>query len=417
MKRITKLMFGTTVVAALSFAGCTNAGTGGEGEGEPAEGEGEGVAEGEGEPAEGEGEPAEGEGEPAEGEGEPGEGEGEGEVANIDPADGTVGAVRAVIDNFTGKAIANNVYNGWFSNGDLNPLQLKNCLVHQVSAVLGIANARYSGAATVSQLNNLYDALDDTEFTCQSMTASHVGLGIPTYAYDALVGDIVAAVNEVIPAGATRDFVLGAVGPVVGDPAFKATIVDATQDVEATNSPYNFLAGKPSILAVLAGSDCDPNVAGDQPCFVGRVLADATLAPSFAGAVARDGGARLVSCLQRQLSAALGGPDDYGSANGLVEPALATGAGGAVEQCLSMLISHTNLGITDAQFEALDIHAATALTLLLGSPPAGTKANDIINAVVGVLTDDAICADIIEQPVGEAAACATFDPANDPDEA
>jgi hypothetical protein len=78
-----------------------------------------------------------------------------------------------------------------------------------------------------------------------------------------------------------------------------------------------------------------------------------------------------------------------------------------------MLAAHTGLGITDAQFEALDVHAATALTLALSSPADG-KARDIINAVVAALTGSGICADIVEN-AGEAAQCAQFDPENDPD--
>jgi hypothetical protein len=418
-RNILNTILGTAVVVAgVSFAGCTNDGTGGEGEGETAEGEGE---EGEGEEGEGEeGEGEEGEGE--EGEGEEGEGEeGEGEPANPDPANGTVGAVRTVIDEFINLALVNNVYNGWFSNGDLNPLQLKNCLVHQVSTILAVPSARYDGSATVSGLNNLYDAADETDFTCQSMTASHTGLGIPTYAYDALVADVVSAINSEIADVPTRMAVLTAVGGAVSGDAFKATIVDATQDVEATNSPYNYIGGKPSILAVLNGEDCGTDD-GIQPCFVGRVLGDATLAPFFAGAVARDGGARLVTCLQRQLAEAFGGPDDYLSANGLVEGALATGAAGAVENCVNMLDSHVGLGITDAQFEALDLHAAIALDGVLrvafvAPAPAElpAKATAVYNAAVGILTSPAICADIVEQAVGEAAACAQFDPSTDPD--
>jgi len=148
------------------------------------------------------------------------------------------------------------------------------------------------------------------------------------------------------------------------------------------------------------------------------VLADTTLEPFFTAAVARDGGARLVTCLQRQISGDIaGGPDVYGNANALVDSALDTddnGALAATEQCQTMLAAHTGLGITDAQFEALDLHAATALTLALSDPADGTKARTIINAVTAALTGAGICADIVEN-AGEAAQCAQFDPNTDPD--
>jgi hypothetical protein len=102
-----------------------------------------------------------------------------------------------------------------------------------------------------------------------------------------------------------------------------------------------------------------------------------------------------VTCLQRQIAGDIaGGPDDYDSANALVESALLEG--GNFVQCKDMLTSHTGLGITDAQFEALDLHAATALTLLLGDPAAGTKGRAIIDAVVAALTGTQICKDIVE---------------------
>jgi hypothetical protein len=184
----------------------------------------------------------------------------------------------------------------------------------------------------------------------------------------------------------------------------------------ATNSAYNFIGGKPAILALLNGTDCDPATAGNQPCFIARVLGDTTLAPFFTDAVARDGGARLVSCLQRQIAGDIaGGPDDYDSANFLVEPALED-----LGQCQDMLTSHAGLGITDAQFEALDVHAATALQLLLGpvlngnDAAAATKADAIVDAVVAALTGTQICRDIVEA-ADEATSCAQFDPTNDPD--
>jgi hypothetical protein len=299
--------------------------------------------------------------------------------------------------------VANNAYNAWFSNSDLDAAKLKTCLVHQVLGALTFPGATYTGIADVNDLQALYPA-DTATYDCRSMANAHAGLQIPTVANDALVADVVAAMNEEAVPANVQTAITGALGPQFGD------IIDETQDDAETNSAYNFLGGKNAIRTVLAGDDCDPATVGNQPCFVGRVLADATLAPFFAGAVDRDGGARLVACLQRQIAGDIaGGPDEYGNANFLVESALED-----LGQCQTMLASHTGLNITDAQFEALDIHAATALTLLLGSPAEGTKAAAIIGAVVAALTGEQICRDIVES-ADEATACVDFDPATDPD--
>jgi len=333
----------------------------------------------------------------------PGEGEGEGEGEGIDITDETVVLVRNVIDDFIGRAIANPAYNGWFSNSSLDAALLKTCLVHQVLGAIEFPGATYNGTATVNDLQALYPD-DDETYTCRSMAAAHAGLKIPTAANTALVADILAAMAaESVPQD-VQDTIVTALGPQFGD------IIDEDQDAatNANQSPYNFLGGKPAILTLLNGADCDPAIAGDQPCFLARVLADPTLAPAFAGAdeAAVD---RLVACLQRQISGDIaGGPDDYDSANFLVEPALE-----ARGQCQTMLASHTGLGITDAQFEALDVHAATALTLLLGSPAAGTKGATIIGAVVAALANEEICRDIIEAT--DEATCAQFGGADAPD--
>jgi len=333
---------------------------------------------------------------------------------DVDPADPTVLIVKAVVENFLGKAVANNVYNGWFSNGSADPLHLSNCLVHQVSTVLEVPNAHYSGATDVEGLNDLYG--DGDPFTCLGMQRAHTGLAIPSTAYDALVADVILAVGEEAPDQATEDAVLAALTAAF-DADFKGSIVDEDQDDEATNTAYNFLGGKPAILTLLVGEDCDPASGGDQPCFISRVLGDPSLAEYFDAAVARDGGSRLVTCLQRQISGDLaGGPDNYDFANGLVEIALRNDPEDptAITNCQSMLDSHRGLGITDEAFEALDLHAATALTLLLQSPAEGTKAADIIGAVAAALTGNQICEDIIES-TNEARDCAQFDPDDDPD--
>ena len=127
-----------------------------------------------------------------------------------------------------------------------------------------------------------------------------------------------------------------------------------------------------------------------------------------------------MTCLERQLSEIAGGPetDNYDNANAVVAPALDSNDDGALsadEQCKDMIAAHAGLGITDEQFEALDLHAATALTLALGSPAAESRAGAIVNAVVAALTSEGICAAIVEA-ADEATACEQFDPANDPDD-
>ncbi len=340
---------------------------------------------------------------PPTGEGE-GESEGEGEQAPaIDITDGTVVLVRNVIDDFVGRAIVNPTYNGWFSNRGLDVARLKTCLVHQVLGALSFEGAPYNGTATVNGLQALYPD-DNATYSCRSMAEAHAGLNIPSSANAALVGDVLAAMTAQNVPQDVQNIIVEGLGPQFAD------IIDEDQDDDdnPNQTAYNFLGGKPAILALLNGADCDPQTDGDQPCFLARVLADNTINGFFATAnqAAVD---RLIACLQRQISGDIaGGPDDYDNANFIIEPALQ-----ARGQCANMLDAHKDLGITDAQFEALDVHAATALTLLLGNPADG-KARAIIDAVVAALTGQGICQDIVEQ-ADEAAACAQFDPQNDPD--
>jgi hypothetical protein len=208
-----------------------------------------------------------------------------------------------------------------------------------------------------------------------------------------------------------QDAIVAALAPQFVD------IIDEDQDPpapgtepSANRTAYNTLgdlaggSGKLAILALLNGTDCNPEVDGDQPCFLGRVLADNTLVPFFADVDAA-GVARLVTCLERQIGAVTGGPEVYGEANGIVEGALLTD--GALNQCRSMLETHVGLGITDAQFEQLDLYAAQTATDL-GVP------DPIIAALVAALTGEQMCRDIVEA-AGEETACLTFDPGNDPD--
>jgi len=317
--------------------------------------------------------------------------------------------VRDTVDNFIGRAIGNPIYNGWFSNGSLNAAKLKTCLVHQVLGAVAFPGADYNGTADVTGLQALYPG-DTATYICRSMANAHTGLKIPTTANNALVADLIEAMDEEAVPAEVQTAITTALGPQFAD------IIDEAEDATATNSAYNFLGGKPTLLRLLNGNDCDPATAGDQPCFIARVLADATLASFFSAAVTRDGGARLVGCLQRQIAGDIaGGPDDYDNANFLAEPALQ-----ALGQCKDMVAAHAGLGITDAQFEALDVHAATALTLLLGpvlngsDAAATTKAQAISAAVVAALTGTQMCLDIVEA-ADEDAACVAFDPDNNPD--
>jgi hemoglobin len=102
-------------------------------------------------------------------------------------------AITAVVDDFVGRVAVDPRINGRFATTDIP--RLKTLLVEQICQASG-------GPCT---------------YTGRSMKAAHVGMGVSSADFDALVGDLVATLNKFKVPEREKNELLGALGPLKGD--------------------------------------------------------------------------------------------------------------------------------------------------------------------------------------------------------
>jgi hemoglobin len=102
-------------------------------------------------------------------------------------------AITAVVDDFVGRVAADTRINGKFANANIP--RLKMMLVEQICQASG-------GPCT---------------YTGRDMKTTHAGMGITSPEFDALVGDLVAALNKFKVGEREKSELLAALGPMKSD--------------------------------------------------------------------------------------------------------------------------------------------------------------------------------------------------------
>ena len=102
-------------------------------------------------------------------------------------------AITAVVEDFVGRVAADSRINGKFANTDIP--RLKTLLVEQICQATG-------GPCT---------------YTGRSMKATHAGMGVNNADFDALVGNLVATLNQFKVPDREKNELLGALGPMKRD--------------------------------------------------------------------------------------------------------------------------------------------------------------------------------------------------------
>jgi len=102
-------------------------------------------------------------------------------------------AITAVVDDFVGRVAADNRINGFFAKA--NVPRLKTQLVNQICEASG-GPCKYTGP---------------------DMKTAHRGMGIPSAAFDALVGDLVATLDKFKVGEREQKELLAALGPMKND--------------------------------------------------------------------------------------------------------------------------------------------------------------------------------------------------------
>ncbi len=254
--------------------------------------------------------------------------------------------IKAVMDDFVGRVLANPKINGYFLNASVDGGKLTACLVKQV------ANA--AGGPEV------YD--------CRSMKDSHKNLGISQTDFDDLAADLVAALKAKNVAQADIDTLVKVISPLASE---------MVEDSSNNKTVYQRVGRKPAVIAVIDS-------------FVTKVVANASINGFFLTTNAD----RLKTCLVRQVCS-IDGPCKYGSE---VDAMTIEKGVSKANPCKSMLASHqpindSNKPIAKADFDALVGDLVSALD------GAGVTAADK-NAILGVLGP--LCTDIVK---GGAASC------------
>jgi hemoglobin len=121
-------------------------------------------------------------------------------------------AVTAVVDDFVARCAADDRINQKFARTDVP--RLKAMLVDQVTAATG-------GPAT---------------YTGRSMAETHDGMGVTAGEFDALVGDLVATLDQFSVPSAEQNELLGILGPLRSD------IVSVESDATGTPLPDSYKA-------------------------------------------------------------------------------------------------------------------------------------------------------------------------------
>ena len=124
-------------------------------------------------------------------------------------------AVVAVIDDFVGRAAADSRINGKFARTDVP--RLKAMLVEQVSAATG----------------------GPVQYTGRGMRATHDGMGVTAGEFDALVGDLVATLDQFNVPAAEQQELLGILGPLRSD------IVEVETPTTGTALPDGYQNAEP----------------------------------------------------------------------------------------------------------------------------------------------------------------------------
>lgn len=119
-------------------------------------------------------------------------------------------AVVAVVDDFVGRCAADSRINQKFARTDVP--RLKKMLVDQVTAATG-------GPAT---------------YTGRSMAETHQGMGVTAGEFDALVGDLVATLQQFGVPAAEQQELLGILGPL------RADIVEVESPTTGTPLPETY---------------------------------------------------------------------------------------------------------------------------------------------------------------------------------
>jgi hemoglobin len=102
-------------------------------------------------------------------------------------------AITAVVDDFVGRVAADNRINGFFAKA--NVPRLKMMLVDQICEASG-GPCKYTG---------------------RDMKTAHRGMGVTNAGFDALVGDLVAALDKFNVGEREKQELLGALGPMKKD--------------------------------------------------------------------------------------------------------------------------------------------------------------------------------------------------------
>ena len=106
--------------------------------------------------------------------------------------------ITAVVDDFVGRCAADSRINGFFKATAADPARLakfKMNLVNQICQASG-GPCKYTG---------------------KSMKEAHAGMGVSTADFNALVEDLVAALDKFKVAEADKNALLGVLGPMKGD--------------------------------------------------------------------------------------------------------------------------------------------------------------------------------------------------------
>ena len=106
---------------------------------------------------------------------------------------GGLDAIRAVVDSFSARCAGDERINRKFERTDIP--RLKTMLVDQVCEATG----------------------GPCSYTGREMRETHAGMGVTAGEFDALVGDLVATLNEFEVPRAEQDELLGLLAPMRGD--------------------------------------------------------------------------------------------------------------------------------------------------------------------------------------------------------
>ena len=120
-------------------------------------------------------------------------------------------SITAVVDEFAGRVLADTRINAKFAKSD--PVRLKAMLVEQLCAATG----------------------GPCQYTGRSMPATHLNMGVTAGEFNALVEDLVGALDKFNVPQREKDELLGALGPM------KAQIIESESTATGTALPKKFV--------------------------------------------------------------------------------------------------------------------------------------------------------------------------------